>query len=154
MTGSLSLFHHKHGVHKGSKTLPTLVLFLKTSPPHSLRHRLPRSLSPSTCRSTKLAELLGCPPSSAADMKVCLQQADPQDLLDNEYNTLSVPEIVPIPFAPYVDGHFLPDTVEVRVCVCVCAHLTHVVLSNCILISAKHLNSAQWVIIGVFPDRK
>lgn len=71
-------------------------------------------------RSTKLATLLGCPQSSPSDMKACLQQADPMELTLKQYDVIVWPSLIGIPFGPYVDGHFLQDTVEVCVCACVC----------------------------------
>ncbi|XP_056298007.1 cholinesterase-like isoform X2 [Pseudoliparis swirei] len=64
-------------------------------------------------RSTKLATLLGCPQSSPSDMKACLQQADPMELTLKQYDVIVWPSLIGIPFGPYVDGHFLQDTVEV-----------------------------------------
>ncbi|TNN34575.1 Acetylcholinesterase [Liparis tanakae] len=65
--------------------------------------------------STLLAKLLGSPQASPSEMKACLQQADPMELTLKQYQVLIVPSVVAIPFAPYVDGHFLPDTVKVLI---------------------------------------
>ncbi|XP_029302493.1 LOW QUALITY PROTEIN: acetylcholinesterase-like [Cottoperca gobio] len=64
-------------------------------------------------RSMKLVQLLGCPTSPPADMEACMQQADPLKISTKQYDVLTQPAIVDIPFVPHVDGDFLPDTVEV-----------------------------------------
>ncbi|KAJ4935399.1 hypothetical protein JOQ06_016935 [Pogonophryne albipinna] len=63
-------------------------------------------------RSMKLVTLLGCPTSPPADMEACMEKADPQQIALNQFNVLQTP-FFSAPFAPYVDGDFLPDKVEV-----------------------------------------
>ncbi|KAI4815599.1 hypothetical protein KUCAC02_005740, partial [Chaenocephalus aceratus] len=64
-------------------------------------------------RSMKLVTLLGCPTSPPADMEACMQKADPQQISLNQFNVLGQPSFFEAPFAPHVDGDFLPDKVEV-----------------------------------------
>ena len=69
-------------------------------------------------RSTKLATQLGCPTSAPAKLEDCLQKADPGSIIAKQYEVLTKPTILALPFVPVVDGDFLPDEVEVGVCVC------------------------------------
>lgn len=73
----------------------------------------------------KLVTLLGCPTSPPADMEACMQKADPQQISLNQFNVLGQPSFFEAPFAPHVDGDFLPDKVEVGVCVCVKTSYRH-----------------------------
>ncbi|XP_008283300.1 cholinesterase-like isoform X2 [Stegastes partitus] len=63
-------------------------------------------------RSLMLAKLLGCPTSHPA-LEDCLQLADPQKITTKQYDVLTQPELLALPFVPHVDGDFLPDKVEV-----------------------------------------
>lgn len=64
-------------------------------------------------RSMKLVTLLGCPTSPPADMEACMQKANPQQIALNQFNVLGQHSFFAAPFAPHVDGDFLPDKVEV-----------------------------------------
>ncbi|XP_030007080.1 acetylcholinesterase-like [Sphaeramia orbicularis] len=63
-------------------------------------------------RSTTLVKKLGCPTSPAAALEVCLEKADPEEISSKQYEVLTKPSIISLPFAPHVDGNFLPDTIE------------------------------------------
>lgn len=67
-----------------------------------------------------LATSLGCSTSNSAHLEACLQQADPGIITMKQYDVLTQPSILDLPFLPVVDGDFLPDKPEVGVCVCVC----------------------------------
>ncbi|XP_059188207.1 acetylcholinesterase-like [Centropristis striata] len=64
-------------------------------------------------RSMKLATLLGCPTSPPADMEACLQKADPMKISLKQYDVLTSPAAISLPFVPHVDGDFLPEEVDV-----------------------------------------
>ncbi|XP_070685773.1 acetylcholinesterase-like [Pempheris klunzingeri] len=64
-------------------------------------------------RSMQLATLLGCPKSHPAQLEACLQQADPGKILAKQNDVFMEPTLLALPFAPHVDGDFLPDKVEV-----------------------------------------
>ncbi|KAK0153769.1 Cholinesterase [Merluccius polli] len=63
-------------------------------------------------RTWTLASLLGCPLSPEADLERCLQRADPEDIVTQQYELLQ-PSALQLPFLPSVDGDFLPDEPEV-----------------------------------------
>ncbi|XP_063349272.1 cholinesterase-like [Pelmatolapia mariae] len=64
-------------------------------------------------RSLMLAKLVDCPSSPAARLEACLQQADPQKILTKQFEVLTQPSLISLPFMPHVDGNFLPDAVDV-----------------------------------------
>ncbi|XP_031608532.1 cholinesterase-like [Oreochromis aureus] len=64
-------------------------------------------------RSLMLAKLLDCPSSPAAPLEACLQQADPQKISTKQFEVLTPPSLLSLPFTPHVDGNFLPDAVDV-----------------------------------------
>ncbi|XP_071386155.1 acetylcholinesterase-like [Centroberyx affinis] len=64
-------------------------------------------------RSMMLGKLLGCPLSPPADLELCLEKADPQTILTNQFKVITKPSLIALPFAPHVDGDFLPDKPEV-----------------------------------------
>lgn len=64
-------------------------------------------------RSLMLAKLLDCPSSPAAPLEACLQQADPQKISTKQFEVLTQPSLLSLPFTPHVDGNFLPDAVDV-----------------------------------------
>ncbi|XP_069543453.1 acetylcholinesterase-like isoform X1 [Brachyistius frenatus] len=64
-------------------------------------------------RSLMLATLLGCRDSGPAHVEACLQQADPHKIATKQFDVLTEHTVLSIPFAPLVDGDFLPDKVEV-----------------------------------------
>ncbi|CAN9511484.1 unnamed protein product [Ophioblennius macclurei] len=64
-------------------------------------------------RSLKLASLLGCPTSHPAKLEICLQQADPQTIISEQYHVDKKPSLFSTFFVPHVDGDVLPDEVEV-----------------------------------------
>ncbi|XP_041378201.1 acetylcholinesterase-like [Gigantopelta aegis] len=53
-----------------------------------------------------LATLLGCPTVEEVPMMECMLKTDPQSIVDNQLSSMS--KFNPIPWAPIVDGHFLP----------------------------------------------
>lgn len=59
---------------------------------------------------------MGCPTSPQNRLETCLQQADPLKMSVKQFEVLPKPVLVGLPFAPTVDGNFLPDEVEVGVC--------------------------------------
>ncbi|XP_068441606.1 cholinesterase-like [Clinocottus analis] len=63
-------------------------------------------------RTLKLATLLGCPQSPQSDMRACLQEADPMEVVLKQYEVVPQRALLNLPFIPHVDGHFLTDTVE------------------------------------------
>ncbi|XP_047451175.1 acetylcholinesterase-like [Mugil cephalus] len=63
-------------------------------------------------RALKLATLLGCTTSHPAHLEMCLQQAEPTDITELQYKAMLHPSFLGFPFAPVVDGDFLPDKVE------------------------------------------
>ncbi|XP_077467543.1 cholinesterase-like [Stigmatopora argus] len=63
-------------------------------------------------RSMRLARLIGCPTSSPAHLDICLQKTDPWVITSKQFDALTQPTILPIPFPPVVDGYFLPDKIE------------------------------------------
>lgn len=66
-----------------------------------------------------LASSLGCSMSHPADLEACLRKADPGKITSKQYDVLTQPSILALPFLPVVDEDFLPDKPEVGVCVCV-----------------------------------
>ncbi|KAM4742246.1 acetylcholinesterase-like [Anableps anableps] len=64
-------------------------------------------------RSLMLAKLLDCPTHHSARLETCLQQADPQKISVKQYESITQPSILSLPFVPNVDGDFLPAEVEV-----------------------------------------
>nr|XP_046172145.1 cholinesterase-like isoform X1 [Oncorhynchus gorbuscha]XP_046172146.1 cholinesterase-like isoform X1 [Oncorhynchus gorbuscha]XP_046172147.1 cholinesterase-like isoform X1 [Oncorhynchus gorbuscha] len=64
-------------------------------------------------RSLSLGRLLGCPLAPLAVLEQCLQRAHPEDIIKQQYNVLSLPTILALPFTPSVDQNFLPDMPEV-----------------------------------------
>ncbi|XP_041850448.1 acetylcholinesterase-like [Melanotaenia boesemani] len=70
------------------------------------------SLKEAWDRSLMLAKLVGCSSSNLAQMETCLQQADPQKITNKQYEVLTEPSLIAIPFTPLVDGDFLPASVE------------------------------------------
>ncbi|XP_077578567.1 cholinesterase-like [Stigmatopora nigra] len=64
-------------------------------------------------RSLRLARLIGCPTSSPARLDICLQKTDPWVITSKQFDALTQPTILPIPFPPVVDGYFLPDKIEI-----------------------------------------
>uniref|UniRef100_A0A8C6MA17 Carboxylic ester hydrolase n=1 Tax=Nothobranchius furzeri TaxID=105023 RepID=A0A8C6MA17_NOTFU len=64
-------------------------------------------------RAMMLGKLLGCSTSHPVQMEDCLQQADPQRISEKQYEVLTKPTVLALPFLPVVDGDFLPDQVEV-----------------------------------------
>ncbi|KAM3875345.1 cholinesterase-like [Diretmus argenteus] len=63
-------------------------------------------------RSMLLGKLMGCPLSPPVDLEVCLQKADPEKIITKQVEVPTQLLILPIPFGPNVDGHFLPDKPE------------------------------------------
>ncbi|KAM6933104.1 acetylcholinesterase-like isoform 1-T1 [Xenentodon cancila] len=64
-------------------------------------------------RSLKLATLLGCPTSDQARLEICLQKADPKTIATKQYDVLTEPSLLALPFGPVVDSDFLPAKIEV-----------------------------------------
>ncbi|KAM9452560.1 acetylcholinesterase-like isoform 9-T10 [Salvelinus alpinus] len=64
-------------------------------------------------RSLSLGRLLGCPLAPLAVLEQCLQKAHPEDIIKQQYNVLSLPTLLALPFTPSVDQNFLPDMPEV-----------------------------------------
>lgn len=64
-------------------------------------------------RSITLGKKLGCPLSPPADLEVCLQKADPKNIIVKQYDVLTQPSLLSLPFTPHADGDFLPDEPEV-----------------------------------------
>ncbi|KAJ3590563.1 hypothetical protein NHX12_008513, partial [Muraenolepis orangiensis] len=66
-------------------------------------------------RSLTLASLPGCPLSSAADLELCLQMADPEDIVTLQHQVFTQASLLAIPFLPLVHDNFLPDDPEVGI---------------------------------------
>lgn len=64
-------------------------------------------------RSLMLAKLLDCPVTPSARLEMCLKQAHPQKISEKQYDVLTQPSVLLLPFVPIVDGDFLPAEVEV-----------------------------------------
>ncbi len=72
-------------------------------------------------RAVRLAAALGCTKSDPASLEKCLVEADPEKITLNQFEVLTQAGLLATTFVPVVDGDFLPDKVEVGVCVvCVC----------------------------------
>uniref|UniRef100_A0A667ZYD9 Carboxylic ester hydrolase n=1 Tax=Myripristis murdjan TaxID=586833 RepID=A0A667ZYD9_9TELE len=56
---------------------------------------------------------LGCPLSPPADLEACLQKADPQHIVIKQYEVLTQPSLLLLPFLPHVDNNFLLQEPEV-----------------------------------------
>lgn len=72
------------------------------------------SLSQATAwdRSQRLAQRLGCLLSPQDKLEACLQKADAKDIASQQFEVAPEPSLVNVPFAPVVDGNFLPHSVE------------------------------------------
>lgn len=60
-----------------------------------------------------LAKLVGCSMSSPPFLDICLQLTDPWMITSKQFDVVTQPSILSIPFPPVVDGYFLPDEPEV-----------------------------------------
>lgn len=64
-----------------------------------------------------LATLLDCPTSDPDQLEACLQKADAKKITSKQYDVIKQPALLTFPFLPHVDGDFIPDEIEVGVCV-------------------------------------
>ncbi|XP_029373546.1 cholinesterase-like [Echeneis naucrates] len=64
-------------------------------------------------RALRLASLVGCPTSPAAEVEACLQKVDPKEIISQQQNVLTELSLLALPFSPVVDGDFLPDEPQV-----------------------------------------
>ncbi|XP_019741631.1 acetylcholinesterase-like [Hippocampus comes] len=64
-------------------------------------------------RSMMLAQLIGCSMSTPAYLDICLQVTDPWLITSKQFDVVTQPSILSIPFPPVVDGYFLPDEPEI-----------------------------------------
>nr|XP_005299261.1 cholinesterase [Chrysemys picta bellii] len=60
-------------------------------------------------RTLTLAKLLSCSGSNDTDIIFCLQNKDPQDILENEVSVLTHNSLLKVYFCPIVDGDFLTE---------------------------------------------
>lgn len=67
----------------------------------------------STSRGQKLGTLLGCLTTDPVALEACMQQADASIVLMMQFAVLLELGIMTFPFAPVIDGVFLPDNLEV-----------------------------------------
>lgn len=64
-----------------------------------------------------LARLLGCPLSPSVNLELCLQKANPEEIVTKQHEITLQPAVLKNPFVPHDDGYFLPHQPEVGVCV-------------------------------------
>lgn len=64
-------------------------------------------------RATKLGMLLGCATSDPGSLEACMQQADALQVTMMQFAVLPESTVMFVPFAPVIDGFFLPDSIDV-----------------------------------------
>ncbi|XP_075994473.1 cholinesterase-like [Genypterus blacodes] len=63
-------------------------------------------------RSLMLAKLLGCPLSPSINLELCLQKANPKEIVTKQFE-IRQPAFMSSDFVPHADGYFLPHEPEV-----------------------------------------
>lgn len=84
-----------------------------------------------------LARLLDCPTSNPVHLEACLQRADLHKIAMKQFDILTQPSLLAIPFIPHVDGDFLPDKVEVGICISLAFFSLRIIFSLCQSLSSN-----------------
>ncbi|XP_056139820.1 acetylcholinesterase-like [Lampris incognitus] len=61
-------------------------------------------------RAMNLGKLLGCPLSPPDNLQSCLQGIKPEKIISKQYDVVTDPSVIQLPFVPNTDGIFLPKT--------------------------------------------